>query len=479
MAICVYEIPGKLAFRIVGAILSAMRIKNVELKNFRNITKADISFGDINVFTGRNSSGKSNFLLALSNILKTKNEYTSEFGSNNVTIGAGRKTTTFKVLVERITSKTYFLGSDGPKRETDFFCVEPESMAFEKILDKNSFSVTHKLSFTGKQYTNKDGALTWQEFDKSNKFDEKAERIVDELVYEKKFSRTEVVGEANVVQTDPIKNKNESRYFALFQSLQHTLVSQIKPKLFNVDLGQITTALSIHKYVTEKGNEQIYQEALKRLKIESMPSTRVSMENSEFVFLVADIQRNATIKKKYNNDLNLYTKGIVKDISISSKGVLTVESPNGPDGIWTISNGTSVLVFFITLINWVNLHKDQRSYQLPHVILLDETDSIIHPTIQSEFIEVLRSLSRKVQIFITTHSPYFLDGFSTEEIYYIKDSASIAEHSPEGVNRCNIYNYKSIIEKLSKDQQKEILEKRNSELFCEGIIENLFPVSEV
>jgi predicted ATP-dependent endonuclease of OLD family len=195
--------------------------------------------------------------------------------------------------------------------------------------------------------------------------------------------------------------------------------------------------------------------------------------------LVADILRNATIKQKYNNDLNLYTKGIVKGISISGKGVLTVESPNGPDGIWTISNGTSVLVFFITLINWVNLHKDQRSYQLPHVILLDETDSIIHPTIQSEFIEVLRSLSRKVQIFITTHSPYFLDGFSTEEIYYIKDSASIAEHSPEGVNRCNIYNYKSIIEKLSMDQQKEILEKRNSELFCEGIIENLFPISEL
>ena len=174
--------------------------------------------------------------------------------------------------------------------------------------------------------------------------------------------------------------------------------------------------------------------------------------------------------------MNLYTKGIVKELFINSKGSLSIVSPNGPDGIWTISNGTSVLVFFITLINWINLDLNQKSYQTPQIILLDETDSIVHPTILFEFIELLKALSRKVQVFITTHSPYFLDGFSKDEIYYIKDSSSIAENSREGMNRGNIYNYKSIIEKLSPDEQRDVLNKKNSQLFCEGVIDSIFPV---
>ena len=456
-----------------------MKIEKVEIKNFRNISKADISFNDINVFTGRNSSGKSNFLLALANILKTKSDYTLEFGENNVTLGPGRKTSTPKVWVNGLNVRTCFLNDSENKEGNKFFCLEPKTMGFEKNLDKNSFSTLHKLFFTGKYHKNNDSALTWEAFSKDEKaFDRLSVTTTNEVVYEKKFLKTVIEGDTNTVQTDPIKNENEGEYYRVFNEFQNSLVSQIKPKLFNVDLGPITTALSLHKYVTEKGNGQIYQEALKRKREEvRQVMSKPNLENSEFIFLIADIQKNKDVNKKFNKDLNLYTKGIVKEISINTKGSLSLISPNGPDGIWTISNGTSVLVFFITLINWLNLEPNQRSYKLPSVILLDETDSIVHPTIFSEFIDLLKALSRKVQIFITTHSPYFLDGFSTEQIYYIKDSASIAEHSTEEMNRCNIYNYKSIIDVLSKEEQKDILEKKNSELFCEGIIESLFPIS--
>lgn len=453
-----------------------MKIKNVEIKNFRNITKADISFGNINVFTGRNSSGKSNFLLALSNILKTKNDYTPEFGGNNVTIGQGRKNTTFRVSVSDIASRTCFI--DGTSQnETKFFCIEPELITFENILDKNSFSQSHKLFFSGKRYNNTDTSVTWEQFSKTKKFEEKAEVIKEDLVYEKKFTKQEFIDGMNIVQTNPTKRENEENYIHTFEELQKGVVSQIKPKIHTIDFGQITTALSIHKYITDKGNEQIYQEAIKR-KSGASSSVKISIEKSEFIFLVSDIERVKEVKEKYYKDLNTYTKGIVKEISINSKGALSVVSPNGPDGIWTISNGTSVLVFFITLINWINLPHNKRSYLSPHTILLDETDSIVHPTILFEFIELLKALSRKVQVFITTHSPYFLDGFSTEEIYYIKDASSIAENTTDGMNRCNIYNYKSIIEKLSESEQETFLGKKNSELFCEGVIDSLFPVSE-
>lgn len=452
-----------------------MKIKRVEIKNFRNITKADIDFANINVFTGKNSSGKSNLLLALSNILKTKGDYTSEFGGNNVTIGPGRKTTTLKASVLGVNdSRTCFI--DGP---SNFFCVEPEVMVLEKVIDKNSFSLQHRLFFTGKRYRNSDPKITWQLFtqgDSNSKFEDGAEHVVDELVYEKKFQKEEIVGNTNIVQKDSLKNLNEEEYLTVFHDAEKSLVSQIKPKVFSTDLGQITNALSIHRYVTDKGNEQIYSEALKRGK--EVPNVKTNFDTSEFIFLIADIERNKEVKQKFFSDLGLYTKGIVTGISINQKGSLSVLSPNGPDGIWTISNGTSVLVFIITLINWINLNASQRSYRLPHVLLLDETDSIVHPTILPEFIQLLRNLSRKVQIFITTHSPYFLDGFSREEIYYIKDAASMAEVAPEGINRCNIYSYEEILKSLSEEDRSIIANKKNSELFCDAIIENLFPVKE-
>ncbi|MEK7645139.1 MAG: AAA family ATPase [Patescibacteria group bacterium] len=458
-----------------------MKIRNIEIKNFRNISKADISFGDLNVFTGRNSSGKSNFLLAISSALKIKTDYTQEFGGNNVTIGQGLRTTSLKTSIENKSARTCFVGGNQVDEQTDFFCVETEAMIFEKVLDKNSFSTLHKLFFTGKQYVNRDREIKWSAFAKDNSLFEKgAVTMKDTLVYEKNFSKTENIGDTNIIQSNPIKNPQGDNYFAIFEHLQNSVVSQFRPKFLSVDMGNITTALSLHKYVTDKGNEQIYQEALRRLKDGGVPSNKTSLENSEFIFLISDIEKNKIIKEKFANDLNLYTKGIVRGVSINSKGSLSVSSPNGPDGIWTISNGTSVLVFFITLLNWINLRSLERSYQLPHVLLLDETDSIVHPTILIEFIEVLRALSRRVQIFITTHSPYFLDGFSTEEIFYIKDAASIAgDVVVEGANRCNIYNYKTIIENLSPKEQKYISDKKNSELFCQGTIEGIFPVKEV
>ena len=457
-----------------------MKIQKVEVKNFRKYYKGRYFVWRYQCFYRSKLSGKSNFLLAISNILKIKNDFTTEFGGNNVTIGKGMKTTTLKVSVTGVSSRTCFIGGSQPDNQTNFFCLEPEVMTFEKILDKSSFSVSHKLIFSGKKYDNQDKNLTWESFNKdSKKFDDGAENVKEEVVYEKKFIKEETIGNTNIVQADQVRGKNDDNYFTVFKQLDKSLIAQVKPKLFSTDLGQITTALSIHKYVTEKGNEQVYQEATKRLKVENIPAVKQSLEDSSFIFLIADIQRNKEIKDKFYKDLNLYTKGIVSEIVINPKGTLSVVSPNGPDGIWTISNGTSVLVFFITLINWLNIKANQRSYQLPHVILLDETDSIVHPTILSEFIELLRALSRKVQVFITTHSPYFLDGFSKKEIYYIKDSSSMAESAPDGMNRCNIYNYESIIKKLSEPDQKNILEKKNSELFCEGIIDNLFPISDI
>ena len=40
-----------------------------------------------------------------------------------------------------------------------------------------------------------------------------------------------------------------------------------------------------------------------------------------------------------------------------SKGQIIVKSPNGPNEITTISSGTSAMLYFIALKNWLKLKK--------------------------------------------------------------------------------------------------------------------------
>ncbi|MEI6480541.1 MAG: AAA family ATPase [bacterium] len=450
-----------------------MKIKSLKIKNFRNITRADINFGDINVLTGRNSSGKSNFLLALSTILETRKDYSDMFARNTVSIGAGKRTTTFKATVTDVKQRTCFI-EDTSK---NFFCVEPNEFIFEKIIDKNSTTVSQKLFFSGKKFENKKKEIDWTTFSKDIKiFDENADLVKEpELVYEESFSNDSNVEEMNVIKSKKSDIPHYENYLGFFHLLKEGVLSNVSSE--NQNEKDIINSISIHKYVTDKGNEEIYKEAAMRVK-DDVLTAKTSINKSKFIFLIADIQKDAKAYKRYREDLAFFTKGIVKDININSRGVLEVSSPNGPEGIWTISNGTSVLAFFITLVNWLGLPFNAKSYKTPSVILLDETDAIIHPTILKEFIDILRSLSRKVQVFITTHSPYFLDGFSSDEIYYIKDSASMAENK-QGMNRCNIYDYKTILDNLPSDQQSLLKEMKNSELFIGAVLDGLFPVNEL
>jgi predicted ATP-dependent endonuclease of OLD family len=459
-----------------------MKINKIDIKDFRNITKAEIEFGNINVFTGKNSSGKTNFLLAISSALKTKKDLSEEFSGNNVTISQGKRNTTFKTTVAGIDTKTCFVKGSNKNNPDDFFCLSPDSFTFENVINKDSSSFSHRLFFSGTEYQNTDPRLTWQDFSKNEAlYKDRAKKRENELVYEKKFSTSQSINGTNVVQESPLGGI--SNHFSAFQDLHKGVITQIREGFKTIQSSPVTTALSIHDYVTDKGNEQVYQEALKRSRHkDQINSIRTGLEKSGFIFLVADISNNKVVKEKYAKDLETYTDGIVKNIIITPKGTLSVLSPNGPDGIWTMSNGTSVLVFFITLINWLNLSYSERSYNQPHVLLLDETDAIVHPTILNEFIELLRGLSKKVQIFITTHSPYFLNGFERNEIYYIKDAPAIAEKTRNGVqeiNRCNIYKYETILGKISPENRDLIIKKSNAELFCDGVIESLFPIENL
>jgi ABC-type multidrug transport system ATPase subunit len=438
-----------------------MRFKNITIKDFRNISRANVSFGKINVLTGRNSSGKSNFLLAIAHALSRSRDYSNIFSSNVVSLGQGKDSSTITSTLMNIPLRISRVGDD------EFISIKPTEYIFEKIIGKSSLSKKHSLKFIGKYYYSKDQVVKLENVLNGGIIhsDKIPHKNITEVVYEQEFDNDQKE-DVEPAERSSFR-ENQDKFLYQFDQLQDSVV------FWTQDPD------AIYKYVTAKSDEPATYEQLTMRLRQSVDQPRfVSFNESKFVLLLADLQKSDRFDK-YNADLKLFTQGIVFNMNVitkgASKGRIIVESPNGPKDVWTISYGTAILVFFVTLMHWLDLPSNQRSYKTPSVMIVDEVDSKIHPALMREFIEVLRIVSNKVQLFLSSHSPYFVDLFEKNELFFLKDSSSMRGQTPTALNRCNIYDYDSIIKKLPQEKQKIFLDKNPSELFVDGLIEGLFP----
>ncbi len=438
-----------------------MRITHLRIKDFRNIVFADIDLHALNILTGKNSSGKTNFLLALSQALSQEKDYSEKFANNTVTLHQGKDSATISATIGNIQREVCYIYNN----EDRFLCLNPEGFRFEKVIGKNSLSKVHRLYYSGKFYSNDSSkGIKWELF--KGKKDHYYQRIEDELVYQESFFKETEKGPTKIVTLEKSTSPHQEDYLRYLSSLNSVLSWVGKNDAF-------------YSFVTERGTRETYDQVTNRLKVRPGEFlNRQSFDKAKFIFLLADLQRH---KEQYGNfqmDLRIYTNGIVSDMYITEKGAtsgeMRIDSPNGPSDIWTISSGTSILVFFVLLSNWLRLPESYKSYQTPNIMIFDEVDSLVHPSLMEHFKELLEITSKSIQIFLSTHSPYFLDGFHREQIFLLKDTPSLAGSKRITANRCNIYSYEQIIRNAPKHADA-FADKKNSELFVEGMIDMLFP----
>lgn len=445
-----------------------MKISNLKISNFRNITSADIDFSNINILTGKNSSGKTNFLLALANSINLSDDNIDIFDDNVVTVGKGKREAVFEVTIEDLNKNVCYV-----KDEYVFTCINPSKYVLQKAVDKSCRTRRLNLSFSGRLFKPSKN-IDWDEFtDNREQFEKDWHELKNEKVYEKNFEVVDQDGVNKTVKTSGSTHEFEEEFISQIRDYRDVVKSWI-----NTEYRYDFSSSLVHKYVTEVVTSDAAEEVLARLKEkDKVVRIRSLFNRAKFAHLLADIQSDKDRAEKFKKEVSLYTDGILREVSIGkgkiSKGEVIVQSPNGASSISSISSGTAILVYFITLSNWLNLPYSKRSFQAPSVMIFDELDSTVHPTLMASLIEVLRAVSKQTQLFITTHSPLFLDFFEKEEIYLLKDSILGLEKS-DGFNRCNIYDYQSIIEQLPEESSDEILKKKNSELFISGLIDSLF-----
>lgn len=457
-----------------------MKLSNIQIENFRNIVKANVNFSSINIFTGKNASGKSNFLLAISSSIKTGTDFSDIFYENIVTFGRGKSKTIIKATIEDLNTKYIYGG-----KNSSLITIDPKSFIFENTFNKRSFSPSHhSLFFTGSYSSlDKNTANISNDIGKKLELIEREgikKDINNELVYGRSFvnEKVENSGDKQIIEKVEITDFQDSdKFISIFEGYENELSSWVKPMVFS--------SSSISNYVLERiENNEIYEQVVNFLKTEKNKKdgsfSRTPFSKAKFIQLLADVQKNEKQMELFQKDLKFFTDGILTNLSIKiegdfgNKGEIAVESPNAPKDIFCVSAGTAVMVYFILLKNWSELNYSDKSFIQPKIMIFDEIDSIIHPSLMLKFTEILRSISKNIQLFLSTHSASFIDCFDKNQVFWLKDTVSISEATKTKAVS-SVYSYQEIIDRISVDKDY-FLKRNNSELFIDGLIDTLFPL---
>lgn len=458
-----------------------MKIQSIQIHNFRNLQNVVIKPTWINILTWRNWGGKTNLLRAIAHSLETDLYLWQYFEDNVVTYWPWKKTTKIYTEVSNIPIRY--------KKDGDIEILEK----YDKILFQNiisAWSNKSKKHLLSAYYKRKD-FLDWnldkafQELFRDNKNIKPVELYwsADKFaqIWNEDINQQDIRNERDSKST--ITDKNEGQ---VLRSLKWEIVTSfIERRSEDWIYEPEISSKVIYDFVTKIPKTQLaFEQIIKRLKRKKWEHVWYeNFNNATFPLILADIQRSKKVSE-FRKDLALYTDWLVQDIYINThwntdeKQIWTIwtpfiVTPNAPKELSSISMGTAIMVFFITIKNWLNLEYEERSYTRPGVILLDEVDSLIHPMLLAKLSEVLTNISKTTQLFITTHSPIFIDQFKKENIYYIKPVEKIGKIS---INRSDVYSYKEILDQCSPEDRKNYEEKKNSSLFIDGLIDDMYPI---
>lgn len=435
-----------------------MKISHLKVSNFRNLKNIDIDFWNINILTWKNSSWKTNLTQLLTNCLNTNDKVKDFFWDNITTYGKWLNYTTIETTISDI--KSIFQ----TKTNNEVKISVPSSFTFKnKISKKTNSSQLFSLDYSWGEYTEK-----WDFIEINKIIDWKIDfkTINKKNIYEKIFTE-----ENNSI----LKNDWWYDFFETFKRVS-------EKSIINMDnQTSFSTCLSeIYSFITKTYDLDKYKNIVERIKNKDKIFWRQDFIEAGFINILWDIQTNEKIFKKFNDDLNFFTDWIIKKVEINTiwakwfRWDIFIDTPHWPNELWYISAWSAVILYFVAIKNWLELESNEAYYIKPNIMIFDELDWIIHPSLISKFSDLLKIISKDIQLFITSHSPLFIDSFDKNEVFLLKDIWSFNEKVKV---ESNILSYEQIINSLNKNEKEIFEETSNSELYINWYINSFFPIT--
>ena len=435
-----------------------MKIKKIKVSNFRNLKNIDIEFWNINILTWKNSTWKTNLTQLLYNCLNTNENVKDYFWDNIVTVWQWLNYTNLEVTIWDINYLTQI-----------------------KSLSKLSIYSPKEITYKQKTLSSKEQSLDyiWWELikdwnsDNLNFLDYKdilvwniqLDKIDKKNIFKKRFEGMDNIDLGN----------SNSEYYSIFKSIVgKNVINYDNRSSFSACLG-IMYDFIVKKYKSEK-----YKSIINKLNSKEIFAWSQNFIEADFIDILSDIQRNEKQFKEFNKDVSFFTDWIISKVEINTKWAswfkwdIFIKTPFWPKDIEYISSWSAIILYFVALRHWLELDSHLSSFKKPYIMIFDELDSAIHPWLLWRFTELLNIISNKIQLFITTHSPLFIDNFEKKDIYLLKDIWSFEKNIKLD---SNIFSYQEIINKLNDDEKKIFMETSNSDLYINWYMEWIYPVS--
>lgn len=435
-----------------------MKIKHLKVSNFRNLKEIDTDFWNINILTWKNSSWKTNLTQLLTNCLNTNDKVKDFFWENITTFWPWLDRTIIETTIGDI--KTIFQTKSWKKVNL----YRPFEFTFKNYISKktsssNSFILDYK----------------WEELEFEWDFVNISEVIDWKIVLEKKEVKNiyeKIFTEEN---NSVLKSDWWYEYFDKFKRItERSIISMDNSTSFSACLSEI------YSFITKTYDLDKYKDIVERINKKDKLFWKQNFSEAWFINILWDIQFNNKVFKKFNDDLRYFTDGIIRKVEINTdwsrwfRWDIFIDTPHWPNELWYISAWSAVILYFVAIKNWLELDYSEVYYIRPSIMIFDELDWIIHPSLISKFADLLKFISNDIQLFITSHSTVFIDNFEKEEVYLLKDIWSFWEKVKV---KSNILSYKDILEELDDNEKKVFKETPNSELYINWDIDSLFPVT--
>lgn len=382
-----------------------MKIKKIKAENFKSYKKTDIDLNNLNFIIGGNASGKSNYI----NILKFFNDIIYYGLEDAILLQGGIK---------------YLFNSNSRKNSSILLYFEIDLKAEEKSIfeifpsEKNLY-LPNLLKYTIKIKPNEKG----EGYKVSNeKIEIKFEQLKEDKdkVYSVDDFILNVNKDSNGKIIDNINKKNNNAEFLPLHYIER-FIKRGGNLLYN-----FFTAFGIFYQYNSK--IKIYNFDVNLLKSPSSIVARSELEEngSNLVNIIQQLLKNKSKKEKLNKLIKMILP-FIDDIKIENNVNKSVffkvkESYNKKEfPSYMLSDGTVNILAVIVALYF----QDDND-----IIVLEEPERNIHPKLLSILVNILSDVSKKKQIFVTTHNPFIIKEANLEDVILVsRDNNGISETS--------------------------------------------------
>lgn len=387
-----------------------LRIDKIEIENYKSVYKCSFDFEDKKnnayIFVGKNGSGKSKLLEALTVIKNINNQ--------NYNISCTRKyRSKNEPIVIKYTSfvnklRSAYIG------EIEKLIIVPSN--FWRNCKIDSVSNVYSLN---KDYTGYNSEIIYEK----------------NIQYEKYCYKSRTADEINDEnpQIYEIIVKNDDIDYKIYKDLDEIFINNIFNKIFS---------LKINANFWAANDNNILKESVDLAQFKANPDSCIPMKNIFYYAgyntktLITNIINESLrdevglqcLEKELSNKANEYIKQIWKDKDFNAnlnftirsdaqnqyKIKTTISNQNDTNCIYSIDDISDGFKQFISIILGINIKENCNN-----IIAIDEPEVHLHPSAAMYLKEKILELGDNNYVFFSTHSPFMLDANVPQRHYKI------------------------------------------------------------